>query len=577
MSEEYKEVNNLYKADKCDLALSKIENIVSQEGESKESYFYRGVIYFKVKEYEKAIKELEEAAKLEDDERVFYNLGMANAKLEQYSTAMGWLKKIIDKNPNHIPTLIIISAIFDVTGNPASAESTCRMILKQDPNNVSALNNLGNACKNSGRARDAVEAYYLALKNNPNLHSLRSNILFALNYIAKDPIALKKDHEAFAQIWNSPKWQYNTPSIRGRKIKIAFISPDFCRHSVSYFLCGIYEYIDREKFEIYSYSNTDHPDDITEWYKEKSTQFIDIENWSMEAIADKIHNDKIDIAIDLAGHTGGTVIAALGYKPAPLQITWLGYPATTGIKTIDYRITDGYADPIGVDKHYTEKLYRLPRFLNYNPSKEYPDIDLSAMKSRKYIQFGSFNNIAKLSDDTIELWSLVLKAVPNSKMLIKHKYFNDPRIQDDFYTRFKELGIEKEQLVFHSFNFTDKGHLEEYNHVDIALDSFPYNGTTTTFEALLMGVPTLTLAGKVHASRVGSAINHVLGLEDFIAKNRDDYIDTVVSITQDRNKLISLKEGLRDKLLKSLFCDSKRFVKDFEIALLEMWKEKYGE
>ncbi len=575
MSEQsnYELINNLYLAKDFNSVKKKLSQTVAQYGESRNFLFYSGVVAFDEQKFEYAIETLVKANELaQTDLPVMYNLGMSYTKLEQYANAMTWFKKILTIKPDHVPTLLMVSATFDVTGNPSSSERTCKMILSIDPDNVSAYNNLGNAYKNSGQPQDAVNAYLNALERNPKMDSIRSNLLFSLNYAAMDGVSLKNDHEAFAKVWDNPKYSHNISKITNRKFRIGIVSPDFNTHSVAYFLTGLYSHIDRDRFFIASYGNVQYPDMRTKWFEQQSDIWRDINDIAPEQVAEIVHDDSLDILIDLGGHTGGSNLAMFGYQPSPIQITWLGYPATTGMKTIQYRLTDNIADPIGSENQYTEKLYRLPHFLNYTPRTDTPDCNFTASENRDYILFGSFNNIAKLSPHTIELWAAVLSTVPNSKLLIKHKFFNDPGVQKLFLDRFKEMGVSEDQLIFKAFNFTNVGHFEEYHQIDIALDSYPYNGTTTTFEAMVMGVPTMSLEGDLHASRVGSTIMKGIGLPQFAASTPEEFLEKVLTISSDKEKLLTIKKDLRDRFYRSPFADQEGFTKSFENALLDIWE-----
>ncbi len=573
-AEFYREISELFNANKINELQNQLALGLERFGKTHDYWFFTGVTAFNEKRYHDAINALTEANKLKsDDSRVHFNLGVSCSRLELYSDSMKWFKQVLAVLPEHIPTLLMISAIFDVTGNPAACAKTCRIILNLDPQNVSAFNNLGNSCKNSGMPAEAAEAYRMALKLNPTIESIRSNMLFSLNYATTDPIELRREHEEIASIWDKPSFVHSPDKNESRKIRIGFVSPDFCSHSVAYFLTGLYSCLDREKFFLVSYANVEFPEKLTKWFTEKSDLWRDVNFISKKELAHQIFEDKIDILIDLAGHTGGSNLIAFGMNPAPIQVTWLGYPCTTGMKSIHYRITDELADPIGVESHYTEQLIRLPHFLNYSHRSDIPDCDFTASEKRDYILFGSFNNIAKLSPETIILWGKVLNAVSHSKLLIKHKYFNDPAIQELFLKRFAEAGVFQDRLIFKAFNFTDHGHLEEYHQIDIALDSWPYNGTTTTFEAMVMGVPTLTMTGPVHASRVGSSIMSAVGLSEYVTKTPEKFAESAYQLTRDKSALLATKKGLRARFYQSPLADAKGFSRSFEQAMTTLWKD----
>lgn len=573
-NEMFEQVGKLYAGGKLGEAKELLKTVDATFGRSHNSLFFEGLFLFPSGDYARALELLMEAHKINpEDLRVIFNIGSALVQMEQYADAMGWFKKVIVKKPDHIPSLLTISAIFDTTGNPTSCEHTCNIILKIDPNNASALNNLGNACKNSGKPQEAVINYQRALELNPEIDSIRSNLLFSLNYASRNPEGLREDHKAFASYWDRPKWDEKAKPLNGRKLRVGVVSADFCVHSVAYFLTGLYKHLNREQFELTSYANVEHPDFRTDVFKVQSDHWVDIKGLTPEAAADRIHEDHMDILIDLGGHTRRSNLPIFGYQPAPVQVTWLGYPATTGMKTMQYRFTDPIADPEGTENAYTEKLYRLPHFLNYTHREVIPECDFSATKERDYMLFGSFNNIAKMSPETIELWGAVLYAVPDSKLLIKHKYFNDPGVQKLFLEEFRQAGISPDRLIFHSYSFNGSEHLQEYHQVDIALDSFPYNGTTTTFEALVMGVPTLTLTGEVHAARVGTTIMKGVGLSQFTAATPEEFVQRAVELSSDREALLNLKKGLREEFYISPLANQKSFTKSFEMALMAIWEE----
>jgi predicted O-linked N-acetylglucosamine transferase (SPINDLY family) len=285
-----------------------------------------------------------------------------------------------------------------------------------------------------------------------------------------------------------------------------------------------------------------------------------------------IKNDSIDILVDLAGHSGDNKLSIFLYKPAPIQVTYLGYPNTTGLSTMDYRITDAWTDPEGEDRYYTEKLYRLPGgFLCYNPPENIPEIETSPVLKNGYITFGSFNNLAKICFDTVKVWSEILKNVPGSKLKLKSKAFNDKNVIDYFCKMFASQGIDTDRIMLKGHSLSTEEHLHEYNSIDIALDTFPYNGTTTTCEALLMGTPVINLLGKRHAGRVGCSILTKVGLKEWIADDIEDYISTACRFSKDNQYILQSSQILQMNF-KSLLCNGKVFTKSLENAYLNMWK-----
>jgi len=284
-----------------------------------------------------------------------------------------------------------------------------------------------------------------------------------------------------------------------------------------------------------------------------------------------IKNDGIDILVDLMGHSGDNRLSIFLNKPAPIQVTYLGYPNTTGLSTMDYRITDGWADPEGEDKYYTEELYRLPEgFLCYKPPDCVPYIEETPVKKNGYITFGSFNNLAKLSAETISVWSEIVKTIPGSKLVIKNKPFNDKNVINNYCKLFTSQGIDRDRLFLKGHSSSIEAHLSEYNNIDIALDTFPYNGTTTTCEALLMGTPVITLPGSRHAGRVGGSILSQVGLTELIANNRENYIGTAIRLSKDIQYIKKLNQILQ-RNFQSLLCNGPAFTRSLETAYQDMW------
>jgi protein O-GlcNAc transferase len=299
-----------------------------------------------------------------------------------------------------------------------------------------------------------------------------------------------------------------------------------------------------------------------------------ISDISDEKVAEIIRNDKIDICVDLAGHTAYNRILVFARKPAPLQVTWIGYPNTTGLSAMDYRIVDNFTDPVGTtEQFHTETLIRLPHsFLCYFPNYETPKVKSLPALENGHITFGSFNVLQKISSEVIQLWSEILKKIPDSRLLIKAKGLSNNTTRKYVLSRFLQHGIPEGRLNLLSFTPTFKEHIEIYNRVDIILDTFPYNGTTNTCEALWMGLPVITLEGKTHVSRVGVSLLTNVGLPEYIAKTQDKYIEKAVELAKDIEKLQMLRKSLRDKMIKSPLTNAKQFTAHLEDCYRKMWK-----
>ncbi len=314
---------------------------------------------------------------------------------------------------------------------------------------------------------------------------------------------------------------------------------------------------------------------MTDRLRSLSRSWYDVRSMSNHDLADRIRGNRIDILVDLTGHTGNNRLLTFTRKPAPVQVTYLGYPNTTGMPSINYRLTDAWVDPPGMtDSYYTEVLVRLPHgFLCYQAPSGSPDVGPPPCMERHQITFGSFNNLAKISPETITLWASILRAVPDSRLIVKNLSLQDETTRKQLHDKFLKYGVLTEQLELLPPEYQLSSHLAKYQQVDIALDTFPYNGTTTTCEAMWMGVPVITLAGNMHAGRVGISILSQLGLDECIAQTTDEYVAIAGKLAADKERLAELRGSLREKMSKSTLCDGAGFAQAIECAYREMWEK----
>ena len=292
-------------------------------------------------------------------------------------------------------------------------------------------------------------------------------------------------------------------------------------------------------------------------------------------VVDLIKKDEIDILVDLAGHTANNSLTVFARKPAPVQVTWLGYPNTTGLSAIDYRFTDIVADPVGeADEYHTEELIRLPNgFLCYRGDETVSANAELPFEMRGHITFGSFNNLTKVTPQVVLTWARILHELPTSHILLKSKQLEDPSVRSRYLELFKEEGVSEDRIDLQAYLPSKNDHLALYDTIDICFDPFPYNGTTTTCEALWMGVPVITLVGDRHAGRVGASILANVGLTDFITEDLDGYIRTAVQLAKNTDYLKEVRLGLREKLQNSSLCDEIGFARDVERSYRTMWDD----
>jgi predicted O-linked N-acetylglucosamine transferase (SPINDLY family) len=431
------------------------------------------------------------------------------------------------------------------------------------------LTNLGAALYAEGRFSESVIAYRLALSRDANFTPAWSNFLLALNcFETSTPSEVADEHRKFGELFDKP-----SPPIGERrpgKLRLGFVCSSFFSHSVTKFLEPVLRSLDREMFEIVGYQGNTHEDAITRHLASLADRWRVIASDTDAEAIERIRQDGIDVLIDLDGHTGGNRLGIFAAKPARVQLTWLGYPNTTGLRSIDFRITDSIADPAPfADELHTEKLLRLdPPFLVFSPPENSPDVAPSPVLQNGYVTFGIFNQIHKLSDSLVTSASRILDQVPNSRLLLKATAFVDPAVCDATAERFETFGIDRGRITFagpiRGFNL----HLETHHQVDIMLDSFPYTGTTTTCEALWMGVPVVTLEGLTHHARVGSSLLQSIGLPELIGRSVDEYVSTAATLASDTERIASLRNQMRRRMLSSPLMDLPGFTRRFENALL---------
>ena len=356
-----------------------------------------------------------------------------------------------------------------------------------------------------------------------------------------------------------------------KRLRLGFISGDFKLHSVMYFFLPYLFQRDKARVETYIYSNTGSNDDVTEFVRQNSDKFESIVGWSDQRVAKQIEEDEIDIMVDLSGWTSGTRLESLVGKPAPIQVEYLGFPDTTGLEAMDYRISDQWADPIENEPFHVEELAWLPRhFLCYLPPDWAPEVGTMPFRENGYITFGSFNNQKKMNPLLIGLWSMVLKNVENSKMVIKLWQKEDSLLENIYFEEFEKCGISRDRIEIKNYQHREN-HLQVCSNIDIALDTFPYNGTTTTCESLWMGVPVISLVGNHHESRVGFSLLKAMNMEVFAASSPDEYVDCAVSLAENPDTLEIMRMGLRDRMRKSAICDVHGFAEDLDELFRHMW------
>lgn len=516
----------------------------------------------------------------ENSAEAYYNAGVVLHDTGNLDGAIVYYLEALKYNPDYAAAHNNLGNMLAEKGLLSEAIAHYRKTLTLLPDDIETYNNLGNALKDQGNLSGAAAMHRQSLVADPHNHRIHSNLLYDLHYTHElEPGEMYQEHLGWAKQHAGhllpDKRVYKNPPEPDRRLRIGYMSPDFRNHSVAFFIEPVLASHDHTRFEIFCYSDVVHPDGVTQRLKSVAHVWRDIRRMTDEYAAELINDDGIDILIDLAGHTANNRMLVFARKPAPVQITYLGYPNTTGLAAMDYRLTDALADPPGVtDTFYTEQLVRMPEgFLCYLP----PPYSLApaeppVLKSGA-ITFGCFNNLSKISSDVIAVWSRILQRLPEARIIIKAKALCDDEAKNMLKEKFNGHGISGERLLLTGYIPSATEHLLMYNSIDISLDTFPYNGTTTTCESLWMGVPVITFEGTSHVSRVGVSLLSQTGLHEFIAQDSDQYVDIAVELADTTEKLRALRAGLRDRLKASFLTNPHVFIHHLEAVYRMVWEK----
>jgi len=513
------------------------------------------------------------------DPNAHFNLGNLYFQQFNYDKAIEQYEKTLKLQPDFIGAHNNLGNLLCKHGRLSEANEHLSAAIKLDPQAYEAINNLGNVYSSSGDIEQALPLFRKAVEICPDYKDAYSNLLYSMQYPANISDAeIATEHQRWAQHFAQPITAseslaaIQSPTQHKQKIRIGYVSGDFRRHSVAYFFEPLLKAHNRNEFEIYCYSNVLTGDSVTEKLINTADHWRDITGINDAEAAQLIKQDGIDILVDLAGHTDNNRLLVFAYRPAPMQVSWLGYPNTTGLSVMDYRITDNFADPSEDrqnDALYSEKLIRLPQsFLCYEGDSS--ELAAPEKNTQLPLTFGSFNNLTKINDDVIKLWSDALIQFAGSHLILKSHQLEDEAIKQKTLDRFAKHGIDAERIELVARIPSHEEHLAFYKKIDIALDTFPYNGTTTTFEALWMGVPVVTLAGSNHRSRVSESILSNLGHTELVAHSNADFLDILSRLNVDREQLYTLKTGLRPALQQSPLTDSLKFAQQMETAFHAM-------
>lgn len=503
---------------------------------------------------------------------VLHDSGRLDEATEAYETGLA-------RKGDYLPLLINFANLLKSRGKHDRAEALYRKAIEVAPKFAPTYNNLAVLLKDQGRADTALELFEQCQALDPDFVEGASNLLFSMHYTpAKSPEEIARAHREWARrhaddLTRAAEPHGNDPAP-DRPLRIGYVSPDFKSHSVAFFIEPVLEAHDRTRVEVYAYANQRGGDAVTARLRAHADHWREIARLDDAAAAGLIRADGIDLLIDLAGHTARNRMPLFARKPAPVQMTWLGYPNGTGMDAIDYRITDARADPPGLTEGYhAEKLIRLDTgFLCYRPPAGAPPVAPPPSAKTGSVTFASFNNLAKIGPVLVARWAEILKAVPEARMIVKAPPLIDPGPRAHVLSMFARAGVGEDRLLLVGRLPDIEQHLAFYEQVDIALDSFPYNGTTITCEALWMGVPTIVVAGDAHVSRVGASLCGTVGATELIARDEDDYVAKAIALAKDPDALLGWRKKLREMMTASPLLDPVAFTRTLEAAYREAWQ-----
>ena len=526
---------------------------------------------------EPALLSMQEAARcLPDDAEVHNNLGFILKDQGRLGEAQAHLRRAVGLEPAYAEAHNNLGIVLQEQGRLAEAQHHLRCALALKPDYAKAHNNLGLALQNLTRLAEAETAYRRALLLQPGFADAHSNLLFCLSQMEGiDAAALFAEHRAFGERFETPLRALWSAHANGRdpqrRLQVGFVSGDLRDHPVAAFIEPVLAHLAHsERLSLHAYANHRAHDPVTQRLRGHVAHWHVVLGMDDDALARQIRADGIDILIDLSGHTAYNRLLLFARKPAPVQVSWIGYPGTTGLQAMDYYLTDRFLLPPGqFDHQFTEKLVHLPVGAPFLPSSDGPPVNSLPALANGYVTFASFNRPSKLSASVIALWAQLLRAVPGARMLLGAM----PEDGDNatFIAWFARHGIAHERLIFHRRSDM-AAYLALHHQVDVCLDTFPYSGGTTTLHALWMGVPTLSLAGDTAAGRQGVCILEHSGLPDFVARDADEFVRRGVAIAGDLPALAALRDGLRARFAVQSSSDLVNLAASVEGALRTMWQ-----
>jgi predicted O-linked N-acetylglucosamine transferase (SPINDLY family) len=564
------------------VAIEYIERAIVLKGNVAAFHNNLGVANGALGRFPEAVACFRRAMELKPDYAVgYYNLGNALRDQGKSHEAVAFYRRAVELKPEYAEAYNNLGIAFYDQGKLDDAIGSYHRALDLKPGYAEANNNLGAALRTQGLVHEAIAYYRRALEQKADNAEAHSNLLCALQYCeGVTPATLAEAHAEFDRQHAAPLDVAIAPheNVRDphRRLRLGFVSPDLGLHPVGFFLVRVLENLSQDQQETICYSDRIIKDDLTGRFQAAAAQWRDVFGTSDERLAEQIRADRVDILFDLAGHTAHNRLLVFVRKPAPIQITWIGYEGTTGLATMDYLLADRYVVPEGTEQYYREHVLRMPDgYLCYDPPTAAPPVGPLPALAKGYTTFGSFNNLAKITPEVVAVWAKILHRAPTARSVLKYRGLGDPTVKQRYLDLFAAHDIGPQRLDLLPFGSYAE-YLATYREVDVALDPFPFSGSATTCDALWMGVPVVTCPGETFASR--HSLSHLsnVGLTETIAHDLDEYVELAVNLAADLPRLAGLRAGLRQRMSASPLCDGKRFAAHLESILRDVWQQWTG-
>lgn len=575
----------VFEAGRHDEAAGLLRQAVEAEPANAQFRSSLGAVLGRIGHHADAMLHLREAVRLRpDDSQSHNNLGAALFALGKVAEAITFCQKATAIRPSFSDAHVNLARALQASGHPGEAARAYRQALRLTPDHRDALSGLAICLMDLGRTAEGVQWLRKAVALCPDDADLHSTLVGSLNYLDDlPPEPMLEEHLYWAALHAEVPSDCASPnsSIRApeRRLRVAYVSPDFREHPFARSIEPLLAGHNRKDFEVFCYSDVIRADRLTEHFRSSVDAWRDVAGVSDEALAQLVRRDGIDILVDPTGHMKGGRLRVFARKPAPVQVAYPGYVHTSGVRAIDYVLTDAWQDPPGItERFHTERIWRLGRSARfYQPSEGSPGVGALPALANQYVTFGVLNRTEKVTAKMADLWAQILAAHPPSRLLVLVSAFgsNDaslrPHYSEVFLPAFRRHGLDSRRLELVGRR-PRNDYLRLLGQVDVALDTFPYHGCTTTCDALWMGVPTVVLAGDTHAARVGVGFLSAVGLEECVTASPEAYIETALQLARDLPRLAALREGMRARLRGSELMDGPGLVRAVEGAYREMWR-----